>query len=173
MIEDWSISSINVDGLRHMCPNGTYETFTDHLFDSMTITCKDRPNASGDTAPPAIIIEYYTIEYRRSESDPTPAPVLPTRKIYENYYLPGGGDLKISGLYLVDIQTKTVFENFYANRFDVDNTNPDGLNEEFIMDLDDPIRYIALYTFYGQTVYGEPISFTFMITFTMSDFETC
>lgn len=157
----------SVDGVQMICSGGDVEEFTDDYI-TITFTNSDRPTATGLTATD-VVLEYYTIEYRRTDTDSNPAPSLPTVTKYLTAVIPANGELE-ADIYLVDLQTKSYWSNYFLSWYygDIENENvtqPDW--------FDQPTRYTAVYTFYGQTIHGEHISFNFSISFTMGNFDNC
>ncbi|MBF0498211.1 MAG: hypothetical protein HQK58_16805 [Deltaproteobacteria bacterium] len=120
------------------CPTGQHKI---SIRTDAVITITNADNEGSTTAGKAtnVTISKYTIDYRRSETESQPAPVLSSRTIYQTFSLPP----RVSTLFtvaMIDIATKKEFADQWLNTHAVP---PDF-----------PVRYTVIYTFYGNNDFG-------------------
>ncbi|MBF0526326.1 MAG: hypothetical protein HQK56_14675 [Deltaproteobacteria bacterium] len=133
-----TIQTDDVDCFPTGCPTGQHKLMTRH---DATITINNTDNEGSTTAGKAtnVTMSKYTIQYRRSETESQPAPVLSTRTVYQTFSLPPRVATTFS-VDMIDIATKQEFSDQWLSSHAVP---PDF-----------PVRYTVIYTFYGNNAFG-------------------
>ncbi|MBF0524162.1 MAG: hypothetical protein HQK56_03590 [Deltaproteobacteria bacterium] len=130
--------SDDVDCFTTGCPTGQHKLVMRHDA-TMTITNADNEGSTTAGKATNVTISKYTIQYRRSETESQPAPVLSSRTVYQTFSLPPRAATTFT-VDMIDIATKQEFADQWLSSHAVP---PDF-----------PVRYTVIYTFYGNNDFG-------------------
>lgn len=155
----------SVDAFQDICsagPPAVYEKITDHSA-TVTITAT-LLNPNPQITPGTLYIDYYTVEYRRSQ-DSIGAPPIESDTRYDTIVVtpPQSG----TG------STTTTFTAIFVDLIRKAKYSSDTFGGAYSSSLAYLNNYTATYTFVGHNQYGKSFSFMAQVDFQIGDFDNC
>ncbi len=156
----------SVDAFQDICSAGpppVYEKITDHSA-TVTITAT-LLNPNPQIAPGTLYIDYYTVEYRRSQ-DSIGAPPIESNTRYDTIIITP----PLSGTGSTTTTFTAIFVDLTRKAKYSSNTLSGAYSYTTLAYLN---NYTATYTFVGHNQYGKSFSFMAQVDFQIGDFNNC